>query len=315
MARTRSAFTLIELLVVIAIIAILIGLLLPAVQKVREAANRGQCQNNLKQLGLATQNCNDTYNYLPPSFGPFPPNSTETHYAQPHVFLLPFLEQQNLFNILYNKLDIYATVASTGATVKEYVCPSDPSLTSPATNPPAPLSLFGRTSYADNVFVFGTNQSPNSGTYYALDMLGTSRLPSSVPDGTSNTIFWTEVLSVCKYDYGAVYWSFDNQVAAAYYAAVFGAYGGGYVNDYPKYSSKPVGIVTYPTANGTYFLTGATQNTCYGNTIGRAMSAHTGCILAGLGDGSVRIISQGMNQATFGLALVPNDGLPMPSDW
>jgi prepilin-type N-terminal cleavage/methylation domain-containing protein/prepilin-type processing-associated H-X9-DG protein len=181
--RQRTGFTLIELLVVIAIIAILIGLLLPAVQKVREAAARLQCQNNLKQLGLAIMNYESTYGFLPPDekdLAANDPNDVSGAIASGNgalghsmfTLILPYIEQNNVYQMINVNLSLFdpanlppplGTNPAFSTVIKTFLCPSSPAPPSinyynclfgppgwgvnPSNVPNPPNMIFGRTDY------------------------------------------------------------------------------------------------------------------------------------------------------------------------
>ena len=216
----RGAFTLIELLVVIAIIGSLIGMLLPAVQKVREAANRTKCQNNLRQVGLATIQTSDVYKRLPPLFNyggmtaavaadpDFPrpagwqePPDYGGRFGSIFYHLLSFVEEGNLYDFGPPQFSLASgAVAPNAATYKVpvYLCPSD--TTVQAGQIPIGTTQWGACSYGANFLVFGNPgmlvNNTSSNPYLAFS--GATRFPEGMPDGTSKTILFTEKFAVCN---------------------------------------------------------------------------------------------------------------------
>ena len=292
--RARKGFTLIELLVVIAIIAILIGLLLPAVQKVREAAARMTCTNNLKQMALATVGLCDANNgSVPGSIGLYPNlfpasgNSTGGNFLP----LLPYLEQNNLFqsssvpngDLADNRNGANQTYSQwapsiENSRVKTFICPSDCTQNASASD--------GRASYGSNGQMFRQAYGSWGGTY--------RRFPGNITDGTSNTIMYTEKLARCN----------------------TGVYNDNFWPDWgPIIASEEVGSVTGPHSFASQvkpkMSSTANQALCTGSI---ASTPHDTMLVA-LWDGSVRGVAPSITPTTWWYAFTPAGGEVNGNDW
>jgi prepilin-type N-terminal cleavage/methylation domain-containing protein len=340
--RQSRGFTLIELLVVIAIIAVLIGLLLPAVQKVREAAARIRCVNNVKQFALATHTYTEAVNRVPQLWYQTTANPRET--GSLFFYLLPYIEQGNVYDL--------AGAGQLGSSVKRasnivnnklinlYVCPSDP--TNPSnrddggtsyvsgytgsltTNPVTSELAVTGCSYAANIIVFDPNPlaDVNADSTAPTGPSLFSSLNLAMPDGTSNTICYAHRYKVCSSTiFGTtrnLWWGNPRHSNGVKNCPGFGLRE--YSLDNPRQPNRRFITISsgasYSSSaspfSGIPFQTTPQADFCQQNVI---QSPHPGVMITGLGDGSVRTVNASISTMTWYYACHPYDGTVLGSDW
>ncbi|MBA4190503.1 MAG: prepilin-type cleavage/methylation domain-containing protein [Planctomycetaceae bacterium] len=313
-AVNRRGFTLIELLVVIAIIAILIGLLLPAVQKVREAAARMSCQNNLKQFGLAFHNYHDPNSGLPSNIRPDATSTVRVRWA---TYLLPYIEQSSLYSQISLTTNWHAQPTQFGTRLKAFECPSAPNGTvvdgAPDTSP-AWTNIVANGDYSG---FYGVDPqletlgliAAGSGKVDNGAISKTTRLNfTAFTDGLSNTLHLTESAGRPNvYRLGKL-------VTPA--SGLSRVNGGGWCRPASELfilrGSDATGT-SFPGASAINITNGETLGTyphAYYNTdgTGHIYSFHTGGVNALFCDGSVRFIRQSLDIRTLAALVTRNAG-------
>jgi prepilin-type N-terminal cleavage/methylation domain-containing protein/prepilin-type processing-associated H-X9-DG protein len=331
----RAGFTLIELLVVIAIIAILIGLLVPAVQKVREAAARAQCMNNLKQMGLACHNYNDALKKLPTGgegtdFANAPKGPSVFDMHSTFTVILPYIEQGNIFNRM--NLNFYyndatnapGNVAAAQNVIPIYICPSSNA------SSPQDSQGFGRTDYGPTVY---TDIDPATGLRNKATrangalhitpgkpLAGTKIL--SITDGTSNTIMIAEDVGRDETYVAAYTDPYDGQLRRFWrWAEPDCGYGvSGFQKPYdPTGAAFPPGYNSGRAINNTPAPIGGSSSTCLWapeNNCGNndeIFSFHGGGALAVFCDGHVAFMQESMDPRVVRALVTPTGGETVPT--